>query len=113
VTAYYTNLAPPYTNTVPFTNGASVYQTNGIVPFTNWSPVQYSFNPVALTTYPLAPFLNLAPFTDPATLAALYTNLVIASYTSNNLQVQIITNVAPFLPTRRCSRFIPPCPPMG
>ena len=113
VTAYYTNLAPPYTNTVPFTNGASVYQTNGIVPFTNWSPVQYSFNPVALTTYPLAPFLNLAPFTDPATLAALYTNLVIASYTSNNLQAQIITNVVPYITNQTVQPVYSPMPSNG
>ena len=126
---YFTNLAGPYTNTVPFTNytsvytngasivtntyGASVYQGNGVVLFTNWSPVQYAFVPVKLTTYPLAPFLNLIPYTDPATLAALYPNLAIASYTSNYLQVQVITNVEPYITNQSVLPVFSPMPSNG
>ena len=126
---YFTNLAGPYTNVVPFTNytsvytngvnvitnsyGASVYQSNGIVLFTNWSPVQYTFVPVKLTTYPLAPFLNQIPFTDPATLATLYPGLAIASYTSNYLQVQITTNVVPYITNQTVLPIFSPIPSNG
>ena len=95
VTAYFTNLFAPFTNTVPFTNGVSVYQSNGIVTFP-WSPVQYG-NVFPLTTFPLGPLLALAPYTDPVTMATLYPNLLIGNVITNYLQVQIVTNIFPFI----------------
>jgi hypothetical protein len=108
---YFTNLPPPYTNYVPFVSGVSVftnnsvvytniygmsvYQTNGIVPFTNWSPVQYADPPIRWDTLPLGLLLALAPNTDPVTLQALYPGLVFA-VTTNYLGVQVVTNVFPY-----------------
>jgi hypothetical protein len=80
--AYYTNLPAPYTNTGPN--------------FTNWSPIQYG-TAVPLNTLPLGPLLALAPYTDPVTLQALYPGLLISGINTNYLQVQIITNVAPYI----------------
>jgi hypothetical protein len=99
VTAYFTNLPGPYTNSVPFVNNGAVYPTNWIVPFTNWSPVQfggYPNYPIPLTTLPLGPLLTLAPYTDPVTLAGLYPGLLIGAVKTNSLQVQIVTNIAPY-----------------
>lgn len=93
---YFTNLAGPYTNRVALSNGVAVYPTNGIVPFTNWSPVQFANPPFALTTLPLGPLLTTAPFTDPATLSSLYPGLVIGQVTTNYLGVQITTNISPY-----------------
>ena len=95
ITAYYTNLAGPYTNSVAFSNGMAVYPTNGIIPFTNWSPVQYGA-PFALTTLPLAELAYFAQYIDPVTLQLLYPNLVINSVLTNYLAAVISTNVVPY-----------------
>lgn len=94
--AYFTNLAGPYTNRVPLSNGVAVYATNGIVPFTNWSPVQYGNPPQLLTTLSLGQLLFLSQFTDPFTLQAIYPGLVIDQVITNYLGVQIVTNIAPY-----------------
>jgi hypothetical protein len=116
VTAYFTNLAGPYTNSVPFVNNGAVYPTNWIVPFTNWSPVQfggYPNYPIPLTTLPLGPLLTLAPFTDPVTLAGLYPGLLIGGVKTNSLQVQIVTNIAPFYTNLSVSPVYSPTPTSG
>ena len=126
--AYFTNLFGPYTNTVAFTNytviytngstritntyGASVYQTNGIVPFTNWSPVQYGTE-FALTTRPLAPLLNQSPFLDPATLALLFPEIVVASVTTNSLAVLVTTNIFPYITNQTVLPVFSPTPSNG
>jgi len=94
--AYFTNLAGPYTNRVPLSNGVAVYATNGIVPFTNWSPVQYGNPPQLLTTLSLGQLLFLSQFTDPFTLQAIYPGLVIDQVITNYLGVQINTNIFPY-----------------
>ncbi len=80
--AYYTNLLGPYTNTGPV--------------FTNWTPVQYG-SATPLFTQPLGQLLAIAPYTDPVTLQSLYPGLLISSINTNYLQVQIVTNYAPYI----------------
>lgn len=95
ITAFFTNLPPPYTNTLPFSNNATIYPTNGTVPFTNWSPVQYG--PIELlTTLPLGPFLLQAQTNSPAQLQALYPGLLFGSVFTNFFFVQVVTNVQTF-----------------
>ena len=100
ILAFFTNLPPPYTNTVPpLSNGAAVFPANGIVSFTNWSPVQYGTfpnYPTLLTTYSLRPFLLSAPFLDPATLQSFYPGLLLGPVTTNYLSVVYTTNALPY-----------------
>jgi len=99
ITAYYTNLPPPYTNTVPLSNGVSIYSVGGTVPFPAWSPVQYGAYPnfpVLMTTLPLGPLLRLSPYLDPVTLQALYPGLLTGPVTTNFYTTLIATNPAPY-----------------
>ena len=94
--AYFTNLAGPYTNHVPISNGVAIYPTNGTVPFTNWSPIQYGDPPILLTTLPLTPLLYFAQFIDPVTLESLYPGLLVGNVVTNFLAVQLTTNLVPY-----------------
>ncbi|HEV2693742.1 MAG TPA: Ig domain-containing protein [Verrucomicrobiae bacterium] len=94
-TLYFTNPPPPYTNHVAYSNGMAIYP-NGLVPYTNWSPVQFANNPILLTTLPLTPLLELAQEFSPAELQAIYPGLLIDSVQTNFFSVVIETNVEPF-----------------
>ena len=105
--AYFTNLPPPYTNIVAMSNGVAVYPPDGIVPFTNWSPVQYAPNPQLLTTMPLTPLLSLAPFTDPGDAAnTLSRSVDRAGDDQLTSMVLITTNVFPYFTNQRCCRCL-------
>lgn len=97
ITAYFTNLAGPYTNRVPLSNGVAIYPAQGnTVPFTNWSPVQFGDPPILLTTQPLRPLLALSEVLDPATLQALFPGLLIDRVITNYISIDITTNIAPY-----------------
>lgn len=96
ISSFFTNLAGPYTNHVPLSNGVAVYPANGTVPFTNWSPIQYGDPPQLLRTLPLTPLLFFAQFIDPVTLEGLYPGLLVDHVVTNYLAVQITTNVFPY-----------------
>jgi hypothetical protein len=89
---YITNLPPPYTNSVPLSNGVAYYPPGGTVVFTNWSPVQFADAPILLTTLPLAPLLYDAQFLSPAELLVLYPDLLIDTVQTNFFSVEIDTN---------------------
>jgi hypothetical protein len=91
---YFTNLPPPYTNSIPLSNNVAVYPANGTVAFTNWSPVQYEDPPQLLETRPLAPLLYLAQYLDPSTLESVFPGLLIGNVQTNYLTVQISTNLS-------------------
>ena len=126
--AYFTNLFGPYTNSVPFTNvttvytnnsikttntyGFSVYPTNGIIPFTNWSPVQYGEQSV-LTTRPLAPLLSRSPYLSPTELVLQFPGIVVASVTTNNLAVLVTTNSFPYITNQSALPLYSPMPSNG
>ena len=94
ITAYFTNLAGPYTNRVPLSNNVAIYPAQGsIVPFTNWSPVQFGDPPILINTQPLAQLLFLSQFLDPATLQGIYPNLITDKVLTNYLAIDIQTNV--------------------
>jgi hypothetical protein len=100
VTAYFTNLSAPYTNyPLPIVNGATVYPSNGIVPFTNWSPVQYGTYPnfpTLLTTRSLRELLTISPLVDPPTLKSIFPDLQLGPVTTNYFSVILTTNVFPY-----------------
>jgi hypothetical protein len=126
--AYFTNLFGPYTNSVPFTNvttiytnnsikttntyGFSVYPTNGIIPFTNWSPVQYG-DQFVLTTRPLAPLLNLSPYLNPTELGLQFPGIVVASVITNDLAVLVTTNIVPYITNQTALPVFSPTPSNG
>ena len=92
--AYYTNLPPPYTNTVPLSNGVSIYSVGGTVPFP-WSPIQYGTYPnypILVSTLPLRDLILASKFLDPVALQALYPGLLLGSVTTNFFTVLNTTN---------------------
>ena len=94
ITAYFTNLAGPYTNRVPLSNNVAVYPTHGTtVPFTNWSPVQFGDPPILINTQPLAQLLYFSQFLDPATLQSIYPNLITDRIITNYIAIDIQTNI--------------------
>ena len=99
-TAYFTNLSAPYTNyPLPIVNGATVYPGNGIVPFTNWSPVQYGTYPnfpTLLTTRSLRELLTISPLVDPPTLKSIFPDLQLGPVMTNYFSVILTTNVFPY-----------------
>jgi hypothetical protein len=93
ITAYFTNLAGPYTNHVPLSNNVAIYPAQGnTVPFTNWSPIQYGDPPVLVNTRSLTLLLYLSQFLDPASLQALYPDLMTDKVITNFLAIDIQTN---------------------
>lgn len=95
--AYFTNLAGPYTNRVSLSNNAAIYPAQGsTVPFTNWSPVQFSDPPILLTTQPLRPLLALSQVLDPITLQGLFPGLLVDKVVTNFFAVDITTNIDPY-----------------
>lgn len=96
--AYFTNLPPPYTNTVPLSNGVSIYAVGGTVPFP-WSPIQYGTYPnypTLVTTLPLRALLLAAQFLDPVALQTLYPGLLVGSVKTNFFTVLNTTNPVPY-----------------
>jgi hypothetical protein len=97
IVAYFTNLAGPYTNRVPISNNVAIYPAQGnTVPFTNWSPVQYSATPQVIFTRPLAPLFYAAQYLSPAELSALYPDILFDRVTTNYNSVEIDTNAFPY-----------------
>ncbi len=91
---YYVYLSPPYTNPPSvLSNGMAIYPTNGIIPFTNWSTIQYGDPPLVTNTYSLANFSLVSPFMSPTVLTNNYPGI---SWNSESSTFVIITNLIPY-----------------